>query len=90
MKIAISGGFGGFDLPDEWLKLYNSRTPFKEESVYGIKRDNPILINLIESMPKEIREELKLRVVEIPDDVEWIILSEEGCETIHEKHRIWY
>lgn len=39
-------------------------------------------------------EELKpynLKVIEIPDDVKWYIYeSEQGFETIHEEHRIWY
>ena len=42
----------------------------------------------------KVVEELKpynLKIVEIPDDVKWYICtSEEGYETIHEEHRIWY
>jgi hypothetical protein len=30
-----------------------------------------------------------LKIVEIPDDVEWQIDDYDGMETIHEKHRMW-
>jgi hypothetical protein len=32
----------------------------------------------------------ELKVVEIPDDVEWEIDEYDGLETIHEVHRVWY
>jgi hypothetical protein len=31
----------------------------------------------------------ELEVVEIPDDVEWIIVDYDGMEHIAEKHRTW-
>lgn len=31
-----------------------------------------------------------LKVVEIPDDVQWEIDDHDGLESIHEVHRVWY
>jgi len=31
-----------------------------------------------------------LKVIEIPDDVEWEIDEYDGLESIHEVHRVWY
>jgi hypothetical protein len=30
-----------------------------------------------------------LKVVSIPDDVEWVMDDYDGIESIHEKHRVW-
>ena len=32
----------------------------------------------------------ELKVVEIPDDVNWEIDEYDGLESIHEVHRVWY
>ncbi|KJD44201.1 hypothetical protein [Paenibacillus terrae] len=31
----------------------------------------------------------KLKVVEVPDDIEWIITDYDGLETVAEDHRVW-
>ena len=51
---------------------------------------NPIVIQVIEEFGEEASgHNSKLKVVEIPDDVEWYISDHEGCESVHEKHRVW-
>jgi len=30
-----------------------------------------------------------LKVVDVPDGVEWYIHEYDGCESIHERHRVW-
>ena len=32
----------------------------------------------------------ELKIVEIPDSVNWYISDDDGMETIEEEHRIWY
>jgi hypothetical protein len=57
-----------------------------------ISRNDPSLIKIIEKFgsDKISSENSLLKVVEIPDDVDWDIgESEEGIEWIYEKHRTW-
>jgi hypothetical protein len=55
-----------------------------------IPRNDPILIQVVEELgDKANRFGSKLKVVEIPDDVEWQIEEYDGAEWISEKHRVW-
>lgn len=58
---------------------------------WNISRDDPQLIEVIEHLGEKANSDgCKLKIVEIPDDVEWYIFEDEcGEESIHEKHRIW-
>lgn len=54
------------------------------------KRNEPELVALVEEMGEAANGTYaKLKVVEIPDDVEYTIHDYDGMETIHEKHRSW-
>ena len=55
-----------------------------------IKRDDPILVSVVEDLKKEANDKYaELRIVEIPDDVEWGIDEYDGNETVSEAHRSW-
>ncbi len=59
-------------------------------SIYDIFRDDIALIQLIEEMGvKADGSHSELKIVEIPDDVEWVIEEYDGIEWIAEKHRRW-
>ncbi len=82
---------------DKFTKLFKE-TPLEERSALGDggyfypewERDNPLLIQIIEELKENASGLLsKLKIVEIPNDVEWEIEEYDGMETIHEKHRIW-
>lgn len=49
-------------------------------------RTDPLLIELVE----KYGDGMYLRVIEIPDDVDWYIEFDEGCEYVAEKHRTWW
>ena len=55
------------------------------------ERSNPILVQVAEELGQELMlyEHCDPRIVEIPDDVEWYIDSDEGYEWVAEKHRKW-
>ena len=59
-------------------------------SCYDLKRDDPVLVQVVEELGEEANSWASaLEVVEIPDDVDWKIDDYDGQESIHEKHRSW-
>ena len=55
-----------------------------------ITRDDPILIKVVEQLKEQASGECsKLKIVEIPDYVDYIIEEYDGYEHIAEKHRTW-
>jgi len=56
-----------------------------------IERADPILVRVVRELGETANGECaRLKIVEIPDGVEFEIEeSETGAETIHEKHRTW-
>lgn len=55
-----------------------------------IDRCDPDLVKVVEELGEEASGwAANLKVVEIPDDLEWEIDDYDGRETIHEKHRSW-
>jgi len=55
-----------------------------------IERDDLDLIQIIEGMgTKASGQCAELKIVEIPDDVDWEIDDYDGLEKINEKHRSW-
>jgi hypothetical protein len=53
-------------------------------------RDDPDLIAVVESMGESANgRHAKLKIVEIPDGVEWEIDEYDGMEQVSEKHRTW-
>ena len=58
----------------------------------NIDRSDPDLVDVIEELGVDRASGLyaNLKIVEIPDDVEWIITDYDGIEQVEEKHRVWY
>lgn len=55
-----------------------------------IERTDPILVQVVEELGKDsFGRYAELRVVDIPDGVEWELDDYDGIETIHEKHQSW-
>lgn len=56
----------------------------------NLDRDDKYLVQVVEEL-KHIASGAyaDLKVVEIPDDVEWYIEEYDGCEHIAETHRTW-
>jgi len=93
MKIVINPCFGGFGLSKEAFEEYKQKANITDPDFYyhDIDRTCPILIEMVESMMSDtINDSLSgLKVVEIPDDVEWQIEEYDGAEWVAEKHRTW-
>jgi hypothetical protein len=60
-------------------------------SYHDIDRDDGFLIEAVETLGADAAsgKYAKLKVVEIPDDVEWNLYEYDGSEHIAEKHRRW-
>ena len=90
MKIVINDCYGGFGLSKEALALFNERTGTVITYDIEIKRNDPILVEIVEQLGESANGRFaELKVVEIPDDVVWGIEEDDGHEWIAEKHRTW-
>jgi hypothetical protein len=59
-------------------------------STHDIDRHDPDLIKVVETLGTEANGRCaELSIVEIPDDVEYVIEEYDGNEHIAEKHRTW-
>ena len=59
---------------------------------YGnLKRDDPILVRVVEELGSELASGgcAHLKVVDIPDDIEYEINEYDGIESVREAHRSW-
>ena len=86
MKVVINKCFGGFGLSNKAYKFLN--IPWDG---YGFEfkkdRSNLALVKCVEALGEDASGGLSsLKVVEIPDDVEWEIGEYAGMEWVAEKH----
>jgi hypothetical protein len=92
-KVVINTCFGGFGLSELALVTIAERKRVKvaDFSVYDLDRDDYDLVTVVEGLgAKANGSHAKLKVVEIPADVQWIIEEYDGVEHIAEVHRTWY
>lgn len=92
MKVVINRCYGGFRLSEEALNEYKRRANVTENSFHqwDIMRNDPILVEIVEEMGMKANTRVsELKVVEIPDEVEWQIEEYDGLEWIAEVHRVW-
>jgi len=101
MKVAINKCFGGFGLSEAVFKELGFKWDgygYLDNDSFGIKDDNYLayrrnkkLIKAIEKVGEEKAsgKMAMVRIVEIPNGVDWEINEYDGIETIHEKHRSW-
>lgn len=101
MKIAVNKCFGGFGVSEAVYKELGKEWDgygYLDNDDFGIKSNNylayrshPKLIAAIEKVgEKEASGSLaKVRIVDIPDDIEWEIDEYDGVETVHEQRRSW-
>lgn len=90
-QIVINACHGGFSLSEtaELLYLELSGKPIAEYH-WDVKRDDPMLVQVVLRLGDVANNQhSKLKVVEIPDDVEWNIHEYDGLEWVAEAHRIW-
>mgnify|MGYP003352296402 CR=1 FL=1 len=101
MKVVINRCHGGFGLSDEAMQMYAAKKGIQlgERHSYGydeicekgdIPRDDPVLVEVVEHLGDAANGDYaELKVVEIPEDVDWYIHEYDGNEHIAERHRTW-
>lgn len=92
MKIVINKHYGGFSLSAKAEKEYCERKGINpvDFNHWEVSRNDPILIDIVEKMGKEAGTKFsELKIVNIPDDVDWIIEEYDGMEWVAERHRTW-
>jgi len=86
MKVVINDCYGGFGLSREAEKYLGGNW----YDYYTGNRANPNLVRCVEELGDKVNDHYScLKVVEIPDDVEYHIAEHGGKEWIVENHRTW-
>lgn len=101
MKIVLNKDFGGFSVSEKVckeLKIGWDNYGYLDNKDLKIESDNYLayrsdikLINAIEKigLKESSGEGAHLKIVEVPDDIEWKLDYYGGIETIHEIHANW-
>lgn len=103
MKVVINKCYGAFCLSNLALERIYSRSSHLINLSQDSKdfRSNPVVVQVVEEMGKASwgkepdsqftfsPKDSELRVVEIPNGIEWHIAQYDGLEWIAEDHRTW-
>lgn len=80
--------------------LFFHKTLFSQDVIYPLElnvgfhqllRDDPVLVRVFEQIGSERFSGLFsiIKMIEIPDNIKWIVCEKDGYEWIAERHRIW-
>lgn len=88
-RIVINKCHGGFGLSKEGEKLFKKLTGEDFDS-FAVFRDDEALVQVVEELGEKADDDFsELKIVEIPDGVEWVVCEYDGAEWVAEKHRTW-
>jgi hypothetical protein len=88
MEVKQGDAFYAMPLADRaaYNKLQSEQTVYQRE----VKRDDPALVQMVEEMGhKAWGDHAELKVVKIPDGIDWYIDEYDGVEVINEWHHCW-
>ena len=90
MKVVINMCFGGFGLSNAALARYNELGNTAVDYACDIERHDVDLVHVVEEMGADAYDRFSsLKVVEIPDGIEYVIEDYDGMEHVAEAHRTW-
>ena len=97
MQVVINTKVGGYfalskDAIEYIQKKIKDKDQKKSVGSYAFEQDrsNSILIEVVKKLKDKANgKNTILKIVEIPDDIEWQIFAINGEEWIAEKHRTW-
>jgi hypothetical protein len=88
-KLVINTCYGGFGLSNKAKEMY-AELSGKKINDWDIPRNDLHLIVVVMQLREKANDEHSdLKIIEIPDGVEWIIEEYDGNEWVAEKHRTW-
>jgi len=92
VKVVINACHGGFGLSEAALDEYKNRAGVTDENFWywDIPRDCPYLVSMVAEYGTDAGGDFSdLKIVDIPDDVNWYIEEYDGMEHVAERHRTW-
>ena len=93
MKVVINNCYGGFSLSEAGIARYiELKGTELTDNFYDrdIPRDDAVLILVVEELGDAANGLCAdLKIVEIPDEVDWYVEEYDGNEWVAEKHRTW-
>ena len=93
MKVVINDRHSGFGVSEELEAKYKGILGISNPDFcasWDIPRNCPVLVALVEEMGERANDTYsRLKVVEVPDDIDWYIEEYDGIEHVAEVHRTW-
>jgi hypothetical protein len=91
-KVVINACHGGFGLSAAAESKYKELAGITDPNFYSrrIPRDDEHLVAVVELMGSEASNKYSdLKIVDVPDDVNWYVEEYDGKEWVAERHRTW-
>jgi hypothetical protein len=95
-RIVINTCHGGFGISERAEALYRAYAGIAQDATtfyatFDIERNDPVLLQVIDQLGVKACDGnyAELKVVEVPDDVKWVIEEYDGKEHVAECHRTW-
>jgi len=96
MQVVINTSYSNFAISADAISLIQKKikNPKAKSQInayaFHNDRSNPLLVETVQKLGAKANGlYTTLKIVEIPDDVEWRVDAINGKEVIREKHRIW-
>lgn len=93
MKVVINACHGGFSLSDAAIHRYLEIKGLEMSDDFydrNILRDDTALVQVVEELKEAANGAFaKLKILDIPEDVDWHVEEYDGLEWIAEAHRTW-
>ena len=96
MQVVINTSYSNFAISPDAKSLIQKKikNPKAKSQInayaFDNDRSNPLLVEAVQKLGAKANGlYTTLKIVEIPDDVEWRVDAINGKEVIREKHRIW-
>jgi len=96
MQVVINTPYSNFAISADAISLIQKKikNPKAKSQInayaFDNDRSNPLLVETVQKLGAKANGlYTTLKIVEIPDDVEWRVDAINGKEVIREKHRIW-